>query len=180
MSLKTKKMIIIFIIYYGFLFTAKSTIFNKIMLGPSDFQLSENCIIVEGQVITGPEFRVVKGAEFLANMIPTPHPENLNLNEIELTGKSIYNDIFVYPEYYQYDWVIYGKVIGTTDMYEECGSGTIPIFECTKLFPVITLSEFLKLEILLFAIPPFGFLLALLIYLCPIIIIPLVLKKISK
>ena len=162
--------IIITMLYYVVFFMCKFTVFEKIMLSPSIYQLNENCIIVHGQATTGPEIRVVKGSEFLASAILSPQPDDLNVNEIEMTGKSIFYSFLDYPDYYACDWLIYGEVTGTTDRYEECGSGTIPIFECDNAYPIMSLSSFLTLEVIMFTKFPLGLLAAISLYFLPFIL----------
>lgn len=179
-SNKLKFMIIIIIVYYLGLFTCKFTVLNDFTLSPAAYQLSEQCIIVRGQAVTGPEIRVAEGGQFLLSSIPLPHPDDLNVSEIEMTGKSIYNNILDYPDYYACDWLIYGKVTGTTDKYKICGCGTVPVFEAEKIYPMITLSDFLKLEVIMFAKFPFGMILAYLLYLGPVTAVLIMILKRQK
>jgi hypothetical protein len=158
---------VVAVVYYAALFIFRFTISQNFMLYPANYQLSENCIIVHGQAVTGPQIRVEKGAEFLLSSIPPPYPDDLNVDEIEMTGKSIYTDILGYPDYYACDWLVYGVVTGTTDQYAICGSGTVPVFEAEKVQPIMSLSQFLSLEVILFERLPFGLMTALL-YLWPI------------
>ena len=162
--------ILLTVAYYVIFFFCKFTLFKLVMLSPSNYRLSESCLIVHGQVTTGPEIRVVEGSEFLVNAIPSPHPGNLNVSELEMTGKRIESSFLDYPDYYACDWLIYGKVTGTTDMYEICGSGTIPIFECDELYPIMSLSQFLSLEIIMFSKFPIGLFGAIAVYLLPFIV----------
>jgi hypothetical protein len=155
-------------VYYAAFFTCIFTVFENLTLSPAHYQISENCIIVHGQAVTGPEIRVVDGADFLLASIPMPHPEDLNVNEIEMTGKTIFNGIFDYPDYYVCNWLIYGKVIGLTDQYAICGDGTIPVFETERVYPMMPLSDFLGLEIIMFTKFPWGLLMAGLLYLWPV------------
>ena len=173
MTKKKWKIVIAMLItlaYYLVFFTCKFIVFENISLNPSNYQLSENCIIVQGQATTGPEIRVVEGAGFLVSAVPYPHPENLNVNEIEMTGKSIFDSFLDYPDYYACDWLIFGEVTGTTDMYEICGSGTVPIFECSSVYPIMSLSDLLILEVILFAKFPLGLLGAFVLYVLPLVV----------
>lgn len=153
--------------YYAAFFTCKFTVFENLTLHPAHYQISENCIIVRGQAVTGPQIRVVEGSEFLLASVPAPHPEDLNANEIEMTGKSIYNSILDYPDYYACDWLIYGRAAGFTDQYAICGDGTIPVFETERVYPMMTLSDFLGLEIILGVNFPWGLALAGFLYFWP-------------
>jgi hypothetical protein len=166
-KIKIVSILLITLMYYVFFFDFKFVFSEGLRLRPLNYQLSENCIIVRGQAVTGPEVRVVEGAEFLASSLTSPQPENLNVNEIEMVGKSIYGTFLKYPDYYACDWLIYGEVIGTTDMYEIVESGTIPIFECNKLYPVVTLYQFSALELIMFDKFPIGLLVALLMRYLP-------------
>ena len=159
---------VVAIAYYAALFTCRFTLFENLTLAPAHYQVSETCIIVHGQAVTGPEIRVVEGAEFLLAAIPMPHPEDLNVSEIEMTGKTIYGDILVFPDYYACDWLIYGNVIGTTDQYAICGDGTVPVFEAEWVYPMMSLSDFFGLEIIMFAKFPWGLIMAGLFYLWPV------------
>lgn len=183
MSAKAKKTIIICAIsiaYYILFFTCKFTVFEYMRLNPTNYQISENYIIVHGQATTGPEIRVVEGAEFLLASTPLPYPDDLNVSEIEMTGMSIYKNLLDYPDYYACDWLVFGKVTGTTDMYEECGSGTIPVFEAEKVYPIMSLSDFLVLETVWFYKAPLGFILALLLYFWPVAAILICINRKEK
>lgn len=162
---------IIAVVYNTAFFTFKLTVSENIMLSPSRYRLSENCIIVHGQAVTGPEIRVVEGAEFLLASIPLPHSEDLNVNEIEMIGKTIYSGILDYPDYYACNWLIYGKVVGVTNQYAICGDGTIPVFKTERAYPIMPLSNFFNLEIIMFAKFPWGLIVAGLLYLWPIAVI---------
>lgn len=183
MSLKSNKlkfMIIISIAYYIILFTCKFTVFKYFTLSPLDYQINEHCIIIHGQATTGPEIRVAEGEQALLSAIPFPHPDDLNVNEIEMTGKSIFDGILKYPEYYAYDWLIYGEITGTTDQYEICGSGTVPVFEAEKVYPIMPWSDFLKLENIIFIKFPVGIILAFLLYLWPVTAALIIIVKKEK
>ena len=156
------------IVYYVAFFTCKFIVFENLTLSPAHYQISENCIIVHGQAVTGPEIRVVEGAEFLLASIPMPHPEDLNVSEIEMTGKTIFSGILDYPDYYACNWLIYGKLVGITDQYAICGDGTIPVFETEKVYPMMPLSDFFGLEIIMYTKFPWGLLMAGLLYLWPV------------
>jgi len=168
------------IVYYAAFFTLRSTVFENYTLSPAKYQVSEHCIVVHGQAVTGPQIRVVEGADFLLASIPLPHPDDLNATEIEMTGKSIYNDLLSYPDYYACNWLIYGQVVGTTDRYIETGSGIVPVFEAEKVYPIMPLSDFFTLEVILFVKPPLGLLAALLLFLWPVVVIPILLLRKSK
>lgn len=155
-------------IYYLLLFAFRFTLSKSILLSPADYQISENCIVVRGQVTTGPEYCVIEGVEYLSAAVPVPGPDNLNASEIEITGESIYDGILEYPDYYACNWLVYGQVVGTTDRYEICGSGSVPVFEAEKVYPMMSVSEFLSLEIILFAKFPIGLILAACLYVFPI------------
>jgi len=158
---------VIAVVYYAAFFAARFTVSENILLSPAHYQINENCIIVHGQRVTGPEIRVVEGMEFLLASIPAPHPEDLNVSEIEMTGKTIHSGIFDYPDYYACNWLIYGKVVGVTDQYAICGSGTIPVFETDRAHPMMSLSDFLGLKIIMAANFPWGLMMAGLLYLWP-------------
>ena len=171
---------LITVAYYTVFFVCMFTVLEEVMIFPSGYQISENCIIVHGQATTGPQIRVVEGSEYLALAIPLPHPEDLNVYELEMTGKSIYSRPLEYPDYYICDWLVYGEVIGTTDEYEECGSGTIPVFASTEVYPIMSLADFLTLETVLFAQFPLGLIVAILLYAAPFIGLLVVVLKPSK
>jgi len=168
---KTLLTSIVCIIYYIVLFTLKFTLLENLRLSPANYQISENCVIVHGQATTGPEIRVVEGANYLIAAVPLPHPDDLNVHEIEMTGESIYTNILAYPDYFVCNWLIYGKVVGTTDRYEICGSGTVPIFETEKVYPIMTIAEFITLEVIMFAKFPWGLIAALILYIMPAVVI---------
>ena len=172
--------VLILVLYYFLICNLSVTVTEKqerLMISPSNYTISENCIIVRGQATTGPELHVVEGADYLAAEIAQPHPGDLNTKEIEMLGKSIYS-ILDYPDYYACDWLVFGRVVGTTDEYEICGSGTIPIFEANKVYPIMSIAEFFALETVMFAMFPLGLIFALLIYLAPVgIAVLLVFRK---
>jgi len=168
---KTKAIIIICIVaiaYYIAFFTLRFTVFENFTLSPAKYEISESCIIVHGQATTGPDIGVVEGAEFIRAAIPLPHPDNLVTSEIIMTGKSIY-EFFDYPDYYACNWLVYGKVIGTT--CSELWGGVYPVFESEKVYPIMPLSDFVRLEVIMFAKPPLGFLAGFVLYLWPIVVI---------
>jgi len=80
-------------------------------------------------------FHVLEGADELRAAIPLPHPEDLNTNDIIMTGKSIY-DWTEYPHYYQFDYVITGRYMELTTQYQEATFGTIPVFQADTVTPV--------------------------------------------
>jgi hypothetical protein len=108
---------------------------------------------------TGPSYYVLRGADELKEAIPSPHPEDLNTNEIELTGKSLHE----WTEYpvnidTSFRYVITGEYIGLTDDYQITGSGTIPVFRVDTITPVGPIADWIAVK--------FGFYgLALLIFL---------------
>jgi len=180
---KTKRVLItcaVAAIYYIAFFTIKLSVnqnlyydlsrerVSEISISPANYQISENCLIVRGQATTGPHIRVVEGAEFLTASVPIPHPDDLNVQEIEMTGASIYSSFLEYPDYFACDWLIYGKVTGTTDQYAICGSGTIPVFQTEKVQPIMTLAEFLTLEAVMFDRFPLGLIGACYLYFWPL------------
>jgi len=180
MSSKVRIIVIVCIVaaaYYIAFFTLKFTLLENLMLSPVAYEISEYCVIVRGQAVTGPLIGVREGAECLSKAISLPHPENLNTTELEMTGKSIYSDILGYPDYYACDWLVYGKVTGVTDIFIETGSGIIPVFEADRVYPIMSISEFLSLEVIMFAFPPWGLLAALALYLWPVVVIILLLLK---
>ena len=70
---KTKGIIMVFVIavaYYAAFFTFKFMVLENLTLSPAKYEISENCIIVRGQAVTGPQIRVVEGAKFLLAAIP--------------------------------------------------------------------------------------------------------------
>ena len=171
MLAKTKAIIIICIVaiaYYIAFFTLKFTVFENFMLSPAKYEISESCIIVHGQATTGPDIWVVEGVEFIRAAIPLPHPDNSVISEIIMTGKSIY-EYFDYPFYYYCNWLVYGKVIGTT--CSELWGGVYPVFESEKVYPIMPLSDFVRLEVIMFTKPPLGFLVGFVLYLWPVVII---------
>ena len=183
MSSKTKRVLIMSIIsvaYYIAFFTFRFIISEHIILYPANYRLSERCIIVHGQATTGPDIRVVQGAEYLLASIPLPHPEDLNVTEIKMTGKSIYNGILDYPDYYACDWLVYGAVVGTTDEYAICDSGTIPVFEAEKVYPLMSLSVFINSDMVLFLHFPVVFILSLFLHSWPFAAILIMLLKKKK
>lgn len=180
MSHSSKKLIFVIIVavlYYIVFFTFRFTVVENGTLMPRNYQISETCIVVRGQAVTGPEIRVQEGGAFLATQIPLPHPSDFNVAELEMTGKFIFDNVLAYPDYYACDWLVYGKVTGTTDDYAVCGSGTIPVFEAEKIYPLLPLSDYLLLEARLYSKFPLGFLVAGLFYLWPVAEILVVLLK---
>lgn len=167
-KMKTKIIIatLLTLLYYAFLLLCKFTVFDTFKLRPAQYQISENCLIVDGQVTTGPSIVVIKGSEYLAKAVPSPHPDDLNVGELEMTGKTIYSSFLKYPDYYASEWLVYGEVVGTTDMYTICGSGTIPVFECKELYPIMSLPQFFTLETVMFSRFPFR-LLGFIVYFMP-------------
>lgn|GEM_PF-6651574 len=105
---------------------------------------SPTCILVTEQV-NGPNARVLKGAKELRNAIPVPHPEDLNTDEIEMVGNSIYEslkDAF----YFRFSYVITGKYIELTTRYQNAGFGTIPVFQVDTVTPVGPLESWLQVK----------------------------------
>ena len=180
MASKIRNILIVCVVaaaYYIAFFTLKFTLLENLMLSPAAYEISEHCVIVRGQAVTGPLIGVVEGAKHLIAAVPSPHPEQLNVTELEMTGKSIYSDILGYPDYYACEWLVYGRVVGVTDIYVETGSGIIPVFEADRVYPIMSISEFLILEVILLAFPPWGLLAALALYLWPVVVIIFLLLK---
>jgi hypothetical protein len=182
-SAKAKRIVmicVVAVVYYVAFFACKFTVLENFMLSPAKYQISENCIIVHGQAVTGPDIRVVKGAEFLSASIPLPHPDDLNVSELKMKGKSIYNSILEYPDFYACNWLIYGKVVGTTDEFAVCGSGTIPIFETEEVYPMMSPAVFLALEVILFVKFPWGLIAVCLLYTWPIVVLLVLLLRTKR
>ena len=98
------------------------------------------------------------------------------MHEIEISGASIRDHVFDYPNYYFCNWLVYGSVVGTTDQYKECDSGSIPVFACEKLYPMVSLSALLTFDILLTKFP-LGLILTLLLTLWPVGMILIVCRR---
>ena len=169
------------VIYYVLFFTMKLIITDNLLLKPALYKINENCIIVQGQAVTGPVIKVVKGEEYLLeSVVQKGYQKDINVTEIEMTGKSIFNDILEYPDYYVCDWLIYGRVIETTDMYDVTGSGTIPIFETERIYPIVTLPVFFTLEMNMLPIHAETYSTAILLFIWPIVVLIITIQTNNK
>ena len=166
-------LLVISVLYYIFLFVFQTEISKHILLYPEDYQINEHCIVIRFQRTTGPSFYVAEGSDYLKKEVSAP-PRDLNVSEVEITGTSVFDHFFFnYPDYFPPEWLVYGKVVGITDQYQICYSGTIPIFECERLYPKATLSEPLNDGIIFFKFP-LGLILTTIIFLWPVVIIMIV------
>jgi hypothetical protein len=161
------------IIFYPFVLLGDHTI------KPVVYPLSANCLIIKGQRITGPEIRIIRGSGFLKEAIVSPYPKDLNINEIELTGHSIY-EILGYPDCYCYSFLVKGHVTGLTEKYKEADCGTIPVFEAYEVYPIMSLSGYLiylaansTLSISLVML-----ILVIILWVCPIVMLLYVVNKV--
>lgn len=154
--------------YYGILLVLITLVSPHILLYPAQYRISESCCIVKGVATTGPSVRVIEGSEFLSDAVPVPHPEDLNTGAIELTGRSIFQHILEYPDYYYCNWLIFGRVTRTTERYKECGDGTIPVFEVEKRYPMIRLYDLVRTGIILGLKFPLGLILSLIVLIWPV------------
>jgi len=92
-------------------------------------------IMIRYQRTTGPFFYVIYGTDKLAKAVSMPYPDDLNVTEVEITGKQI-KELQKYPELRYDTFIVVGTITGLTDKYQICGDGTIPVFHVEQYKPV--------------------------------------------
>lgn len=100
------------------------------------------------EAVTGPSHRLEEDQDFVKNLYEKEYPQ-INAQEIELKGNLPYY-LVVDPMYLGGDMYVYGEFNGVTKEYEDCGSGTIPVFQVkyydisVKLFDLEILTPLIR------------------------------------
>ena len=165
--------IVLFFAYYIAFFTLRFAITENLTLRPIIYTVNENCIVVTLQRTSGSNTRVIKGRSHILDVIETSHPNDWTVADIEITGKSVEslaNEVLNHPDYLVIDWLIYGRVVGATDRYDEWfGIGFIPVFEAERIYPITSISRFLVMDTIWDYKPHLTFLVLPMLFFGPII-----------